>query len=104
MKLTHLVQQLKACSSPNTNINLRVVHQVWKCFSNIDPENGDAITSAMVAALILYDEESFAELLNETERSQLNALAKKAFDRFNHITNPSNKVGKILAAALKEPS
>lgn len=44
----------------------------------------------------------FAQLLNEAERSQMIALAKLALERYRQKNNPPNKLGKIIAAALKE--
>ena len=54
-----------------------------------------------MAGLILYDE-TFAQLLNEAERSQMLALAGKALERYRQETNPPNQLGKIIAATLEE--
>jgi hypothetical protein len=51
--------------------------------------------------LILYDE-TFAQLLNEAERSQLLALAMKALEQYRHETNPPHQLGKLIAATLEE--
>ena len=45
---------------------------------------------------------STARLLHEAERSQMRALAKVALERYEEITHPPDKLGKIIAAALKE--
>jgi hypothetical protein len=52
--------------------------------------------------VILYDKEQFAPLLNEAELAQMLALADKALERYQQRTHPPNKLGKIIAAALKE--
>jgi hypothetical protein len=56
---------------------------------------------AVLAGVILQDE-PFARLLNEAERAQLAALAKAALERYQQRTHPPNKLGKIIAAAIKE--
>ena len=52
-----------------------------------------------MAALVLSDEEDFAQLLNEAERSQMLALAKAALERYQQKTNPPNKLGKHCRAS-----
>jgi hypothetical protein len=54
-----------------------------------------------MAGLILYDE-TFAQLLNEAERSQMLALAGNlAVERYRQETNPPNQLGKLIAASLE---
>jgi len=55
-----------------------------------------------MAGLILFDEEQFGHLLTEAELSQLTALARLALERYNLKANPPNKLGKTIAASLKE--
>ena len=76
--------------------------ETWKSFGATDLERGDQITPAVVVGLILYDQETFGCLLDETERAQLVALGKVALERYQQKTNPPNKLGKTLAASLKE--
>ena len=101
-QLLSLVTRLKACPSRDGTFSEKALHESWACFRKVAPEHGDEITPAMIAGLILYDEEQFAQLLNEAERSQMIALSKVALERFREKTNPPNKLGKIIAAALKE--
>ena len=100
--LLQLVAKLKACPAQNNSISEKLLHETWACFQRSDFEHGDEITPAVIAGLILYDESRFAQLLNEAERAQMIALAKVALERYQQKTNPPNKLGKILAASLKE--
>ena len=100
--LLALVDRLKACPAYDTSISEKALHETWNCFRQIDLEDGDAVTPAIVAALVLHDDEVFAGLLNEEENSRLLALAKTAFDRYQQITNPPNKLGKLIAGIIKK--
>jgi hypothetical protein len=60
------------------------------------------ITPAVLVGVILYDQEIFARLLNEAERAQLVALGKTALERYQQRNNPPNKLGRTIAATLKE--
>ena len=55
-----------------------------------------------MVGVILYDPETFAPLLNEAEHTQLQSLGQSALERYLQLTNPPNKLGKTIAAALKE--
>lgn len=101
-KLLPLVAKLKLCSSRNTRLTEKSLLASWNCFKGINPEHGDEITPAVIAGLVLYDEELSAELLDEAERSQLVALATTAWERYQQITHPPNKLGNAIAASLKE--
>jgi hypothetical protein len=52
--------------------------------------------------VILYDEEMFACLLTKAEHAQLIALSRTAQARYLQRTNPPNKLGNLIAAAVKE--
>jgi hypothetical protein len=101
-KLQPLVDRLKACPSHDTGVSEKALFETWKCYRQIDLEHGDELTPSVMAALILYDDEQFAELLNEQERSQLLALAKAAIERYQQLTNPPNKLGKLIAGIIKK--
>jgi hypothetical protein len=101
-ELLPLIAKLKACPSHDNTLSEKMLIETWGQFKQVAPEHGDEITPAIMAGLILYDEEQFAQLLNEAERSQMVALAKLALERYQQKTNPPNKLGKIIAAALKE--
>ena len=100
--LMPLLAQLKSCPAREQGLTRKELIATWNSFKEINPEQGDEITPAMMAGLVLFDEEQFAQLLNEAERSQLAALAKMALERFTEKSNPPNKLGKTIAAALKE--
>ena len=100
--LLPLVEELKACGSRDNRFSEKLLVEAWNGFKQTDPEHGDEITPAVMAGLVLADEEDFAQLLTEAERSQMLALAKLALERYQQKTNPPNKLGKIIAAALKE--
>ena len=102
--LLPLVAKLRACPSQGSSFSEKKLIETWGCFNQLAPEHGDEITPAMMAGVVLYDEEQFAQLLKEAERSQLVALSKMALERYQQKTNPPNKLGKIIAAALKETS
>jgi hypothetical protein len=100
--LLPLVEELKACGSRDHRFSEKLLVETWNGLKQTDPEHGDEITPAVMAGLVLADEEDFAQLLNEAERSQMIVLAKVALERYRQKTNPPNKLGKIIAAALKE--
>lgn len=97
-----LVTRLKACPSPDHSFSEKLLIETWGSFKTIALEHGDALTPAVLAGLILYDEHTFARLLNEAERARLLALAQLALERYRQKTNPPNPLGKLMAASLKE--
>jgi hypothetical protein len=97
-----LVRNLKLCPTLETTINPKLLHEMWSSFRRLDPEHGDDVTPALLVALILFDEEMFGELLNETELSQLVTIARKALEHYQSKIQPTNQPGKLLAASLKE--
>ena len=99
--LLPLVAILKACPAHDNGFSEELLSKTWERFKQRAWEPDDEVTTAVMAGLILYDEQ-FAQLLNEAERSQMAALAKLALERYQQKTNPPNKLGKIIAAALKE--
>ncbi len=100
--LEPLVTRLKACPSPEHSFTQKLLFETWGCLRRTDLEHGDELTPSIMAGLVLYDEEQFASLLNEAEHAQLTALAKLAVERFKEKSNPPNKLGKTIAAAVKE--
>ena len=100
--LLPLVARLRVCPAHDNGFSKEMLIETWGDFRQLAPEEGDEITPAIMAGLVLYDEEQFAQLLNEAEHTQLVALAKVALERYQQKTNPPNKLGKIIAAAIKE--
>ena len=99
--LRRLFAQLKECPSRYNRFPGELPRQIWERFKRVAWEPEDELTPAVIAGLILYDE-TFAQLLNEAERSQLLALAMKALEQYRHETNPSHQLGKLIAATLEE--
>lgn len=100
--LLPLATKLKECHSRDTRVTEKRVVEMWGTFKRISPEHGDTVSPAMLAGLILYDPEMFAPLLNGAEHAQLESLGRTALGRYQQLTNPPNKLGKTIAAALKE--
>lgn len=100
--LLPLVAILKACPSHDHGFSQKLLVETWGGLKRTDLERGDELTPSIMAGLVLYDEEEFAQLLNAAEHAQLAALAQTALERFQGKSNPPNKLGKTLAAALKE--
>ncbi|MBI3852715.1 MAG: hypothetical protein HY298_20875 [Verrucomicrobia bacterium] len=100
--LLPLVTKLKACPTLDDSFSQKLLIETWGCLKRTDLEHGDELTPSIMAGLVLFDEEHFVRLLNEAEHSQLAALAKTALERFKEKSNPPNKLGKTIAAALKE--
>lgn len=102
--LLPLVARLKACPAHQHRISEKGLRETWQCFREINLEHGDSITPAIMAALILYDEASFAGLLSSAEHAQMSAAAKSALARYQQLTHPPNKLGKLLAGTIKKES
>lgn len=100
--LQPLAETLKACPSRDERITDKVLHQTWARFRQIALEHGDTVTPAVLVGVILYDSEVFAPLLNQAEHAQLQTLGKVALERYLQLTKPPYKLGKTLAAAVKE--
>lgn len=99
--LLPLVAILKACPAHDNGFSEETLSKTWERFKQQAWESGDEPPPDVMAGLILHDKQ-FAQLLNEAERSQMAALAEMALERYRHKTNPPNKLGKIIAAAIKE--
>lgn len=101
-RLLPLVMKLKACPSRDQSLSPEELIKTWNSLKQTDPANGDEITPAVMAGLVLFDGKQFAQLLNKAERSQLAVLAAVALERYLQKINPPNKLGKTLAASWKE--
>lgn len=100
--LLPLVQRLKNCPTQDDRINAKRLVETWNSCKTTAPELGDTITPALVVGVILYDLEGFGSLMPHAEREQLIQLGQLALRRYQERTNPPNKPGKLIAAALKE--
>jgi hypothetical protein len=97
-----LVRNLKLCSTAEATITPKLVNEIWDCMRDIKPQQGDEVTPAMLVALILHDEESFAELLTEAQLAQLHLVAGQAMQQYELAIKPKNQVGQLLATTIKE--
>ena len=96
-----LVAQLKACPTQDTSCSEQLLLEAWERFKHTGWDRGMEPTPAVMAGLILHDENT-ARLLNPAERGQLLALGTLALERYQQKTNPPNPLGKTIAATLKE--
>jgi hypothetical protein len=99
--LRPLVARLKACPTQDTSFSEKLLLEAWERFKHTGWDRGTEPTPAVMAGLVLHDE-NIARLLNPAERMQLLALSTVALERFQEKTNPPNQLGKTLAASLKE--
>ena len=97
-----LVQNLKLCPTLDTTITPKLLHETWSSLRRLDPEHGDDVTPALLVALILYDEKSFAELLTAAQLDQLLIVSGQAMQQYELAIKPKNQVGQLLAATIKE--
>lgn len=100
--LLPLVNQLKDCPAVSEQVTTKQLVATWNSFRTINLEQGDTVTPAVIAGVILYDTGTFAPLLTVAEQGQFAALARTALERYQQLTNPPNPIGKLIAAALKE--
>jgi hypothetical protein len=97
-----LVAGLKLCPTLQTSITPSHLNETWASFQRIDPEHGDDLTPAMLVALILFDEESFAGLITEEQFDQLHIISGQVKQNYELAIKPKNKVGLLLAMTIKE--
>ena len=99
--LRPLVARLKACPTQDNSFSEKLLVEAWERFKHTGWDRGTEPTPAVMAALVLHDE-NLARLLNTAERMQLLALSTVVLERFQERTNPPNQLGKTIAATLKE--
>jgi hypothetical protein len=99
--LQHLFAKLKACPAHDSSISRELFLEGWDDLRREDINHLLNPTVPIMAALVLGDD-TFAQLLNETERIQLLALVNLAVDRYTQKTNPPNKLGKLIAGTIKK--
>lgn len=97
-----LVQNLKCCPTAEATITPKLVNEIWDCLRDLKPKQGDEVTPAMLVALILHDEEAFAELLTEAQLDQLHIVAGQAMQNYELVIKPKNQVGQLLTTTIKE--
>ena len=97
-----LLRNLKLCPALETTITPKLVNEIWDLLRDIKPQQGDEVTSAMLVALVLYDEESFADLLTDQQLDQLHLIAGQVMQNYEAAIKPKNQVGQLLATTIKE--
>ena len=96
-----LATQLKACPTQDSSFSEKLLVEAWERFKHTGWERGGLPTSSVIAGLLVHDE-NVAKLLTSTEHMQLLALCSTALERYHEKANPTNQLGKTLAATLKE--
>jgi hypothetical protein len=99
--LLPLVTKLKQCPTHNSTVSRELFIEAWDQLVREDVTPFTKPTLPVMAALLLHDE-VFAGLLHEAENLQLAALVQLAQDRFEQQTNPTNKLGRLIAGSLKK--
>jgi len=99
--LLSLVTKLRACPAHDASISRELFLECWTKLQREDVTPLIKPTLPIMAALVLYDDQ-FAPLLTAAEQAQLLALVNLAVDRYEQKTNPPNKLGKLIAATIKE--
>ena len=99
--LLPLVALLKACPNQDNSFSEKLLLEAWERFKHTGWDRGTEPTPAIMAGLLLHDE-NLARLLNAAEHVQLLALSTLALERYLANTNPPNQLGKTIAASLKE--
>ena len=101
--LLPLLTKLRACPSHDCKVSREMFIECWNELMREDVTPFIKPTAPVMAALILNDDR-FAPLLNEAERTQLLSLVNLAIDRYDQKTNPPNKLGKLIAGIIKKES
>ncbi len=96
-----LATQLKACPSQDNSFSEKLLAEAWERFKHTGWERGNLPSASVIAGLLVHDE-TVAKLLTSTEHMQLLALCSNALERYHEKANPTNQVGKTIAATLKE--
>jgi hypothetical protein len=99
--LLPLVARLKAASSRDTSLSAEILAKTWGELRDHPFERSQKVNPSIMAGLI-FEDARFAQLLNAEEYTQLQTLVGAAIQRFEQKINPSNKLGKTLAASIKE--
>ena len=97
-----LVRNLKLCPTLKAGITPKLVNEIWDCMRELNLRQGDEVTPAMLVALVLFDEESFADLLTDQQLDQLHIIAGQVMQNYTLAIKSKNQVGQLLATTIKE--
>jgi hypothetical protein len=101
--LQPVFEKLKSCPTREACVSRAMFLEFWEQLKFESVELQIHPSEPIMAALVLY-EGQFARLLTGDEYTQLAQLAKLALERYRQITEPPNKVGKIIAGIFKKES
>jgi hypothetical protein len=99
--LQPLVKLLLCSPSCERDITHQLIADSWTHLRCETLNQDDAPSPAIMAALLLNNT-IIAQLLTKAEQEQLIALVDLAIERYEHRTNPHNKLGNLIAGILKE--
>ncbi len=100
-KLQALSAQLLQSPERVAPVDKCLVQKIWRQMRAVDLDQQDHVGLAIIIAVILYDGELLAPLLDPEDLTQLETIAKRALERYHQCINPPKPVGLALAAALK---
>jgi hypothetical protein len=98
-RLKVLAAQLGRCSSGSTHGFRETAAEAWEDLRN---QRLPSKPSASIVAALVIEDPMVGQLLTFPEREELLRLANAAMDRYDRRSNPSNKVGNLIAGVLKE--
>lgn len=96
-----LATQLKACPTQDNSFSEKLLAEAWERFKHTGWERGNLPSASVIAGLLVQDE-NVAKLLTSTEHTQLLGLCSNALERYHEKANPTNQLGKTIAATLNE--
>ena len=100
-KLLALASHLQGCPSSDGSLFRDAAVQAWETVRSQSLRDGDKLSAAIMAALIMSSGQ-IGQLLTQEERFEFSRLAALALERYEQRTNPSNKLGNLIADILKE--
>ena len=100
-KLLALANHLQACSSCDGKAFRDAAIEAWETVRAQNLRDGNKPSGTIMAALLM-NSELVGQLLTQEERFEFSRLAVLALERYEQRTNPSNKLGSLIADILKE--
>ena len=100
--LLPFVTLLRQCPSRDESISHSLLLESWDRLRNDSLNHVTQPTPAIMAALVLHDR-AVGQLLTDSEREQLLALAHLARERYEQRHSARNQLGNLIAGILKEP-
>lgn len=99
--LSTLVARLKECPARDTSLAPKHLLEGWNelRMEEVPPDEKPSLT---VMAVLLLGDVRFKPLLTDSEHEQLLHLVDLAIDRYEQRTQPTNKLGKLLAGILRK--